>query len=100
MKKLFFCLALLLTGMLVVACQGGGDITDTTASTDTEAPTDAFVSTENETTEKETTDMETTDMETTDMTFDPLAFMPVELPLTNVAREGYILASACMRGNG
>ncbi len=105
MKKLFFCLAILLTVMLVVSCQGGGEPTDTTVSTDTEVLTDAFESTENETTEndtteKETTDMETTDMETTEKPFDPLAFEPAELPLANVAREGYALASACMRSDG
>lgn len=88
MKKLLLCLALLLIGVLAVSCTGGGDPADTTLPVDTDAPTEA------------PTEEVTTEEETTEAPFDPIAFAPTELPVANVAREGFALASACKNDGG
>ncbi len=95
MKKLWICLLLLTLGLLAVSCTGGGDTSDTTLPVDTDAPTDA--PTEAPT---DAPDGETTEEETTEAPFDPLAFEPAELPVANVAREGFVLASACKNDGG
>lgn len=95
MKKLWICLLLLTLGLMAVSCTGGGDTSDTTLPADTDAPTDA--PTEAPT---DAPDGETTEEETTEAPFDPLAFEPAELPVANVAREGFALASACKNDGG
>lgn len=95
MKKLWICLIMLLIGLLAVSCTGGGDTSDTTLPVDTDAPTDA--PTEAPT---DAPDEETTEEETTEAPFDPLAFEPAGLPVANVAREGFVLASACKNDGG
>ena len=105
MKKLLLCMALLLTGMLAVSCTGGGDPSDTTLPIDTDALSEASTEAPTELpteapTEEATTEEVTTEEVTTEAPFDPLAFEPVELPVANVAREGFALASACKNDGG
>lgn len=95
MKKLWICLLLFTLGLMAVSCTGGGDTSDTTLPVDTDAPTEA--PTEAPT---DAPDGETTEEETTEAPFDPLAFEPTELPVANVAREGFALASACKNDGG
>lgn len=95
MKKLWICLLLLTLVLMAVSCTGGGDTSDTTLPVDTDAPTDA--PTEAPT---DAPDGETTEEVTTEAPFDPLAFEPTELPVANVAREGFVLASACKNDGG
>ena len=95
MKKLWICLILLLVGLLAMSCTGGGDVTDTTLPTDTNAPTEAPSDTS-----AEVPTEEATEEETTEAPFDPLTFEPAELPAANVAREGYALGSATKNDRG
>ncbi len=98
MKKLLICLALLLTVLLAAACTGGEDPAVTTGD-DTTLVTDPATGEPSE----ETTDPDpevTTEEETTEAPFDPTAFEPSDLPVANVAREGYVLASACKNDGG
>ena len=94
MKKLLLCMALLLTGMLAVSCTGGGGHADTTLPDGTDAPTEVPTETPTE------APTETPTEETTEAPFDPLAFEPVELPVANVAREGYALGSSTKNDGG
>ena len=94
MKKLLLCMAFLLTGMLAVSCTGGGDATDTTPPADTAAPTE--VPTETPTEEVTETPTEAP----TEAPFDPLAFEPADLPVANIAREGFALGSATKNDEG
>lgn len=115
MKRMMFCIAMILLGMAVVSCTGNANTANTPSTTDTsnppEVPTDDATepstketteaeTVEAETVEAETTEEETTEEETTEAIFDPMAFEPTELPAANVAREGFFLASACMTENG
>ena len=121
MKKLYLCLALLAMTLLFSACADGGDassVTDGTLPTTDPAVTDtsadetaaepeteaitAEVLTEAVTeavTEAATTEEVATQEETTEEPFDPSAFAPSDLPVANVAREGYALGSAT-KNNG
>ncbi len=90
MKKLLICLALLLTGVLAVSCTGGGDTVDTTLPVDTDAPTEAPT----EALTEAPTEVPT------EAPFDPLAFEPAELPVANVAREGFALGSSTKNDEG
>ena len=95
MKKLLFCLQLLLIGALAVSCTGEGAAADTIPPADTATPIETPTVVPPETpTEEPTTEAET------EPAFDPLAFVPTELPVANVAREGYALASACKNDGG
>ena len=94
MKKLLLCMALLLTGMLAVSCTGGGGHADTTLPDGTDAPTEVPTETPTEAPTEAPTE------ETTEAPFDPLAFEPVELPVANVAREGYALGSSTKNDGG
>ena len=98
MKRLLLCMAFLLTGMLAVSCTGGGDATDTTPPADTSAPTEAPTETPTETPTEEVT--ETPTEAPTEAPFDPLAFEPADLPVANIAREGFALGSATKNDEG
>ncbi len=94
MKRLLLCMALLLIGVLAVSCTGGGDTADTTLPVDTDAPTEAPTETPTEAPTEEATEAPT------EAPFHPLAFGPAELPVANVAREGYAMASASKTDGG
>lgn len=93
MKKLLICLALLLLSILTVSCTGGGDPADTT---DGNVTADISGGESAEATQPGTIPEE----ETTEAPFDPTAFEPAELPVANIAREGYALGSATMTERG
>lgn len=99
MKRILLCVMLLLVGMLVISCTGGDDPADTTLPVDTDAPTEAPTETPTEAPTEETTE-EPSGEATTEAPFDPTLFEPSELPVANVAREGYALASACKNDGG
>jgi len=95
MKKLLLCIAMILLGMAAVSCTGG-DPVDTSAPT--EVPTNPAPEQPTEAPTDENTEV-TTEVPT-EAPFDPSVFEPTELPVANVAREGFALASACMTENG
>ena len=98
MKKLLLCLTLLLAGIFAVSCTGG-DIADATSPVDTDALTEASTEGSTQATTEHPTE-ETTEEVTTEAPFDPTVFEPSGLPVANVAREGYALASACKNDAG
>ncbi len=100
MKKLLICLALLLTGVLAVSCTRGGDTVDTILPVDTDTPTETPTEARTEDATETPTEEATTEEVTTEAPFDPLAFEPAELPVANVAREGFAMASASKTDGG
>ncbi|MBQ3508326.1 MAG: discoidin domain-containing protein [Clostridia bacterium] len=98
MRKLLICLAFLLTGMLAVSCTGG-DTTGATLPADTDTPTEVPTEALTEAPTDASAE-ETTEEETTEAPFDPLAFEPMDLPVANIAREGFALGSATKNDEG